>query len=77
MHFARTLHGRGVLPPDNLPRGWVWPVLCKLLHNACERLRAESLLRGLALNCALVCVLLRSTKRNIRRWEAPLFTPIY
>ena len=35
-----------VLPPDSRPPGQAWPVLCKLLHKACERLRSHALLTG-------------------------------
>ncbi|WP_353568090.1 DNA polymerase Y family protein [Haloferula sargassicola] len=33
-----------VLPPDSRAPGLAWPVLCKLLHKACERLRAHGML---------------------------------
>lgn len=35
-----------VLPPDNRSPDLAWPVLCKLLHKACERLRSHGLLAG-------------------------------
>lgn len=35
-----------VLPPDSRTPGRAWPILCKLLHKACERLRAHGLLTG-------------------------------
>jgi hypothetical protein len=35
-----------VLPPDCRPPDKAWPILCKLLHKACERLRAAGLLTG-------------------------------
>ena len=35
-----------VLPPDNRHPDKAWPVLCKLLHKACERLRSHGLLTG-------------------------------
>lgn len=35
-----------VLPPDCRVPAKAWPVLCKLLHKACERLRAHGLLAG-------------------------------
>lgn len=35
-----------VLPPDSRPPARAWPVLCKLLHKACERLRSHGLLAG-------------------------------
>jgi DNA polymerase IV len=35
-----------VLPPDQRAPGRAWPVLCKLLHKACERLRSHGLLAG-------------------------------
>jgi DNA polymerase-4 len=35
-----------VLPPDSRTPARAWPVLCKLLHKACERLRAHGLLAG-------------------------------
>jgi DNA polymerase-4 len=33
-----------VLPPELRPPARAWPVLCKLLHKACERLRSHGLL---------------------------------
>ncbi len=35
-----------VLPPDQRQPEKAWPVLCKLLHKACERLRSHGLLAG-------------------------------
>ena len=35
-----------VLPPDCRHPDKAWPILCKLLHKACERLRAHGLLTG-------------------------------
>lgn len=35
-----------VLPPDSRSPDHAWPVLCKLLHKACERLRSHALLTG-------------------------------
>lgn len=35
-----------VLPPDSRQPGQAWPVLCKLLHKACERLRFHGMLAG-------------------------------
>jgi DNA polymerase-4 len=35
-----------VLPPDSRHPDRAWPVLCKLLHKACERLRSHGLLTG-------------------------------
>ncbi len=35
-----------VLPPDCRTPDRAWPVLCKLLHKACERLRSHGLLTG-------------------------------
>jgi DNA polymerase IV len=35
-----------VLPPEKRAPDAAWPVLCKLLHKACERLRAHGLLTG-------------------------------
>ena len=35
-----------VLPPDSRAPEQAWPVLCKLLHKACERLRSHGLLAG-------------------------------
>ncbi|RPJ35274.1 MAG: DNA polymerase [Verrucomicrobiaceae bacterium] len=35
-----------VLPPDSRHPDKAWPILCKLLHKACERLRAHGLLTG-------------------------------
>ena len=35
-----------VLPPDRRAPDSAWPILCKLLHKACERLRSHGLLTG-------------------------------
>lgn len=35
-----------VLPPDSRSPAKVWPILCKLLHKACERLRSHGMLAG-------------------------------
>jgi len=35
-----------VLPPDCRAPAKAWPILCKLLHKACERLRAHGLFAG-------------------------------
>jgi len=35
-----------VLPPDCRHPDKAWPILCKLLHKACERLRSLNLLTG-------------------------------
>ena len=35
-----------VLPPDFRDPAKAWPILCKLLHKACERLRSHGLLTG-------------------------------
>lgn len=35
-----------VLPPDCRAPDKAWPIACKLLHKACERLRSHSLLTG-------------------------------
>jgi DNA polymerase-4 len=35
-----------VLPPDFRHPEKAWPILCKLLHKACERLRSHGLLTG-------------------------------
>jgi DNA polymerase-4 len=35
-----------VLPPEHRPPEHAWPILCKLLHKACERLRSHGLLSG-------------------------------
>jgi DNA polymerase-4 len=35
-----------VLPPDGRAPGKAWPILCKLLHKASERLRSHGLLAG-------------------------------
>ncbi len=40
----KSLGHSHVLPPDSRVPAKAWPVLCKLLHKACERLRAEHLL---------------------------------
>ena len=35
-----------VLPPDSRHPDHAWPIICKLLHKACERLRSHGLLTG-------------------------------
>lgn len=35
-----------VLPPDSRTPAMAWPVACKLLHKACERLRSHGMLAG-------------------------------
>jgi DNA polymerase IV len=35
-----------VLPPESRHPDKAWPILCKLLHKACERLRSHGLLSG-------------------------------
>ena len=42
----KSLGHSHVLPPDSRTPDKAWPVLCKLLHKACERLRAEHLITG-------------------------------
>jgi len=42
-----------VLPPESRPPDKAWPILCKLLHKACERLRSHGLVTGcLTMNLA-------------------------
>lgn len=35
-----------VIPPDHREPDRAWPILCKLLHKACERLRAHDMIAG-------------------------------
>lgn len=42
----RSLGHSHVLPPDLRTPGKAWPVVCKLAHKACERLRAMGLMCG-------------------------------
>lgn len=42
----KSLGHSHVLPPDARPPAMAWPILCKLLHKACERLRSYGLLTG-------------------------------
>ena len=35
-----------VLPPDERVPAKAWPIICKLLHKACERLRSHEMLAG-------------------------------
>ena len=35
-----------VLPPDSRQPDKAWPIICKLLHKACERLRSHGMLTG-------------------------------
>ena len=51
----KSLGHSHVLPPECRVPSKAWPILCKLLHKACERLRAEHLLTGsLTLQIAFV-----------------------
>ena len=51
----KSLGHSHVLPPDSRTPDKAWPILCKLLHKACERLRAEHLLTAsLTLQIAFV-----------------------
>ncbi len=44
-----------VLPPESRHPDKAWPILCKLLHKACERLRSHGLLAGsLTMNLAFL-----------------------
>lgn len=44
-----------VLPPDSRVPAKAWPIACKLLHKACERLRSHGMLAGsLTLHMAFV-----------------------
>ena len=42
----KSLGHSHVLPPESRTPDRAWPILCKLLHKACERLRADHLLAG-------------------------------
>jgi DNA polymerase IV len=42
----RSIGHSHVLPPERRSPAKAWPVLCKLLHKACERLRAHGMLTG-------------------------------
>jgi DNA polymerase-4 len=42
----KTIGHSHVLPPDCRPPDKAWPIICKLLHKACERLRSHGLLAG-------------------------------
>lgn len=42
----KTIGHSHVLPPDSRHPDRAWPILCKLLHKACERLRSHRLLAG-------------------------------
>jgi DNA polymerase-4 len=42
----KTLGHSHVLPPQSRQPEQAWPILCKLLHKACERLRSHGLLAG-------------------------------
>ncbi|HRQ90160.1 MAG TPA: DNA polymerase, partial [Bacteroidia bacterium] len=42
----RSLGHSHVLPPEERTPSRAWPVLCKLLHKACERLRSHGMLAG-------------------------------
>lgn len=42
----KTIGHSHVLPPDSRHPDKAWPILCKLLHKACERLRSHGLLAG-------------------------------
>ncbi len=42
----KSLGHSHVLPPESRHPDKAWPILCKLLHKACERLRSHGLLTG-------------------------------
>lgn len=42
----KTISHSHVLPPKSRQPDQAWPVLCKLLHKACERLRSHGMLAG-------------------------------
>ena len=42
----KTIGHSHVLPPERRGPAKAWPILCKLLHKACERLRAHGMLSG-------------------------------
>lgn len=42
----KTIGHSHVLPPETRHSDKAWPILCKLLHKACERLRSHGLLAG-------------------------------
>lgn len=42
----KTIGHSHVLPPDSRAPARAWGILCKLLHKACERLRAHGMLAG-------------------------------
>jgi DNA polymerase-4 len=42
----RSIGHSHVLPPESRHPDKAWPILCKLLHKACERLRSHELLAG-------------------------------
>ena len=42
----KTIEHSHVLPPESRSPGKAWPILCKLLHKACERLRSHEMLAG-------------------------------
>jgi DNA polymerase IV len=49
----KSLGHSHVLPPTSRQPDQAWPILCKLLHKACERLRSHGLVAGtLTLNLA-------------------------
>ncbi len=56
-----------VLPPDCRAPAKAWPVLCKLLHKASERLRAQGLLAG--------ALTLRLAFFRGAAWDAEMKTP--
>ena len=63
----KTLGHSHVLPPQSRHPDQAWPILCKLLHKACERLRSHGLLTG---SLTLQLGYLRSAA-----WGAEIHTP--
>lgn len=63
----RSLGHSHVLPPDERTPERAWPVLCKLLHKACERLRRHGLLAG-----SLLVRLVRPGRAGDGDWSAEL-----
>ena len=62
-----------VLPPDCRSPDRAWPILCKLLHKACERLRSHGLITGsLTMQLSFLHGVSRATEARIDETDSTL-----
>lgn len=63
----KSLGHSHVLPPEARAPDRAWPVLCKLLHKACERMRSHGLLAG--------CLTMQISFLRGSAWASEMRTP--